>query len=156
MFFPKPTPISKILSKPGEIHSPIIEHLKEQNRLLVNVRKAVPSFLREHCLSCITNGNNLTLFTDSPAWAHQLRFHCSLITDELNRLLPSNHITKVKLRVVIPPTKPVTNKGQHLQFPSTETIDTIRNSANSISNIELKNALARLARTLKAKHSNRF
>ena len=155
MFSPKPLAISKILSRPGKIHSSIIDPLKAQNRLLIDVKKAVPPFLREHCVACVVKENNLILFTDSPAWASRLRFHGASIIDELNQPLRSNTITKVKLRVLIPPTTPKTNREQHSQVPSSKTIHALKSSANTLSNIELKNALSRLALTLEMKKLNK-
>ncbi len=155
MFPPKPLAISKILSRPGKIHSSIVGRLQEQNRLLIDVKKAVPPFLREHCVACVAKENNIILYTDSPAWASQLRFHGASIIDELNRQLPSKTVAKVKLRVLIPPASPNTNREYPPQTPSPETIHALRSSANSLSNIELKNALSRLALTLELKHLNK-
>ena len=154
MFFPKPLAISKILSKPGKIHSSIIDRLKEQNRLLIDIKKSVPPFLREHCIACVAKENNLILFTDSAAWASQLRFHGVSIIDELNQLLRSNTITKFKLRVLIPSTMPKVSREQHPQIPSPKALHALKGSAHTLSNSELKNALSRLAFTLEMKQLN--
>lgn len=62
-------------------------------------------------------------------------------------MLPSSPIERVKPRVLPSHAKPEARK-RFSKIPSSETIYTLRNSANTQPDIELKDALLRLAHTL--------
>lgn len=73
---------------------------RQQQDLLVAVRRALPQSLAVHCIGAVRGGNRLILFADSAVWATRLRFS----TGELTRDLGSagKGIDEVRVRVAQP------------------------------------------------------
>jgi len=72
--------------------------LAEQQSLLERIRRQLPSDLAKHCLAAIGDADQLTLYTDSPAWASRLRYLGPELTSQLR--VDRRTIRKIRVRVL--------------------------------------------------------
>lgn len=123
-----------------------MEKVAEQNQLLGVVRAALPPSIAEHADSCVLSGARLLIYTESAAWASQIRFYSQAI---LNKLSESGQqkITNIRVKVLLHPEEPKTRRFLHL--PSSETVRMVFGHLDEKSDDELAKALAKLGKTLK-------
>jgi len=106
----------------------------------------LPEISQSHITTASYNKDNqeLILIADSPVWAARLRTqHRTIITKLQNELSFPVSSIKVKFQ------QPVKNKPEakkHLPNLSDKSAELIRQTANSVEDEELKNALLRLAK----------
>jgi len=99
--------------------------------------------LNRHCRIANYANNTLTLHTDSPGWAAKLRF---ITPDILNFMRNNCHLSEIKtvrIRIMIPDTKPV-KTSKHLALSQT-TAGHIKEVASSMSDEGLRQSLFRLS-----------
>ena len=128
--------------------SGLVRSITEHQQLLDYIRALLPKSMAPHCLAAIRNGNNLTLFADSPAWSSRLRY----LTAELLRTLSNNEprIDRIKIRVIPAIKRPETNRTKrHPNALPKEEAEQIKSTADFIDDPELSAALRRLAQHVK-------
>ncbi len=117
-----------------------------QTELLGKVREAVPGFLAVHCRYCVVREDErLAIFTDSPAWATQLRFHAPSLLAALNAggQMSIRGILIRNLRLATP------KEGlKPMKIPSPQAIEMVKACSMLAACPELGEALARLGITM--------
>ncbi|QPK62498.1 DUF721 domain-containing protein [Methylomonas sp. LL1] len=123
-----------------------LEKIAEQKVLLRVVQAAMPAPIAEHALHCLLNGSRLLIYTDSAAWASQIRFFRESI---LNKMQQSGQrkITNIQVKILLTSREMQSDRTANL--PSTETVQAILRQVDQKSNDVLDLALSRLAKTLR-------
>jgi len=128
-------------------YSPAIQaHFNKHQQILRIILAASPSQLKPHIKDCVINESRLLVYVSSAAWASQLRFLSTQIKDAVNK--QSNaRIQQVRIRVLDP--KPFIKEVEEKKvFPSIDSVNLIRSSAEGTSDSKLKDALLSLSATL--------
>lgn len=114
----------------------------QQKRLLHAVQKLLPTELAAHVHCCLIRDNKLLVYTDSPAWASQLRFyHATLLANT------SPAVADVQVKVT-QPVGFVAGAERKAQLPCPEKIECIKNDSLNIDDEPLQAALLKLSATL--------
>lgn len=149
----KPTPFKAALSFPNRTIAHLYSQIEQQKQILRRIHDVLPATIAQHVMHCVVNGKKLLVYTDTAAWASQLRFYNSAI---LTAIAPvtreSVSIMQIKVRVETRQAESL--PGRTPVIPSAEKIELIRNHGLSVSDQQLKLALLRLSATL-AKLSER-
>jgi hypothetical protein len=121
--------------------------LDQQQLLLRRIRAELPQSLAIHVLYCVVNEKKLLLYTDSAAWASQLRF---LKQNVLQAACDAqgHPFEKLQIRILADQTGKSPQTERKANLPSAEKIAMIRNQANAIGDSQLQQALQRLSATL--------
>lgn len=118
--------------------------LEQQKQGLERIREVLPPMLAKHALHCVIDEKKLLLYTDSAAWASQLRFYKSEILAAIN----SKSATILQIRILAEKTGLSANDDRKANIPSSENIAMLQNYSGNVSDIELKLALQKLSATL--------
>lgn len=87
---------------PGQTASQLAQRLALHQRLLATARRALPTYLQNHCQSCWLNRRGqLVLQVDGQEYAAQIRFFLVAIQEALAKAV-GVEITQVLLRAAIP------------------------------------------------------
>lgn len=140
----KPESTNELLSN-SPLRS-LLERVEKHGEILRIVREALPPSLAGHCKDCLAREDQrLVIFTDSPAWASQLRFYVPTILVKLKT--PNGYdfrdIQVRNLRFEAP-----SNKVKSVNAPSLEVARMIKESGLGASSVELRKALERLSVTI--------
>lgn len=123
-----------------------LARVAEQRQLLVRVRSALPAEIAQHVEHSLISGNKLIVYTQTAAWASQIRFFQQVL---LNKLQVSGQgnlgVLQVKLlrRESLPTTRPPKT------LPAAEVVQSLINDGIDKPEDELSAALHRLGNTLK-------
>ena len=123
-----------------------LEKIAEQKLLLRNVKAVLPAPIAEHALHCVLNETRLLIYTDSGAWASQIRFFHEPI---LNKMHQSGQRKILKIQVKVLPLAIEAKPARTAALPSSETIQAILGQVDDKSNDVLNLALSRLGKTLR-------
>ncbi|MDD5033863.1 MAG: DUF721 domain-containing protein [Methylococcaceae bacterium] len=125
---------------------PLLKRIEKHGQLLQWVREILPAALAEHCRDCLARDDGrLILFTDSPAFGSQLRFHAPSILDKLNA---QGDMTFCNLQVRNLCHEAPPKSGKPMPPISPAIIAIVKSSAAVMPSDELSAALARLGTTL--------
>ncbi len=132
--------------------------LEQQKMALQRIHAVLPATIAKHALHCVISGKKLLVYTDTAAWASQLRFYNSAILAAIAPVTrDSVSIMLIKIRIDTPLTgrKRGAQAGAEVSLadrkpiiPSAEKIELIRNYSLTIADEQLKQALLRLSTTL--------
>jgi hypothetical protein len=122
-----------------------LEKIAEQKQLLCAVRNSLPENIAQHAMHCVLSNTRLLVYTDSAAWASQIRFFNQEILKNLQAL--GRRIEKVQVKLALPPARAASHRGTRV--PSAATIDGVFGRLDEKSTDALDFALAKLGRTLK-------
>jgi len=78
----------------------IARMLRQQRRLLKEVRALLPPPLARHCLHARISGDRLVIHVDSPVWSSNLRFHARTLVRQLGKQAPN--LKRVSVRQLFP------------------------------------------------------
>jgi hypothetical protein len=137
----RPTPLSCIIPQSS---ATILATLRQQQQWLERVRRRLPQVLAQHCIACTVSGAKMSIYTDSPAWAFQLRFAAPKLLKELQR--EGAAVTAIDIRIATPP--PAAPPQVPSRLPSPLVAELIKNYAEPGSDDPLSAALRRLGGTL--------
>jgi hypothetical protein len=121
--------------------------LAQQQSLLRAIRGRLPRPLADHVLHCVVNGNKLLLYTDSAAWASQLRFLKQEILQSA-RDAYGGTLDKLQIRLLADQMSGHPRPGRKANLPSSEKIAMIGDQAKDSGDDPLRQALRRLSATL--------
>ncbi|MCF7970934.1 MAG: DUF721 domain-containing protein [Methylococcaceae bacterium] len=121
-------------------------HLAKHQRILGIILSVSPDQLKPHIKDCVVNEESLMIYVNSAVWASQLRFYSTQIQTAVNTQ-SKERIKKIRVRVLIPDPFKAAKKSQKI-VPSRESIVSLRNNADMLSEGKLKNALLNLSATL--------
>ena len=121
--------------------------LEQQQALLRRIRAELPQSLAGHVLHCVVHENTLLLYTDSAAWASQLRF---LKQDILQAAGKAQNCAfeKLQIRILADQIGASPRTESKAKLPSAEKIAMLRNQVDDIRDSRLQQALQRLSATL--------
>jgi hypothetical protein len=119
---------------------------QRHDALLSSLKACLPIAVSAHCVSCVARDDGcLVVFTDSPAWATQLRFLTASMLAAL-RTQGEMDINHVFIRN-FHPNEP-TRLGKPMNKPSQAAIQSIQSNSLISSGDKLGGALARLGATM--------
>lgn len=122
----------------------IEKHLK----VLQVIRSSLPESLANQAKDCVIKDTKLLIFTDSAAWASQLRFYSQAIRTAVNSKC-IEEIDKIQLKVLDSESGSNNQSKPTPKIPSLENIELIRSNQLNAPDSELKCALLNLSHTLK-------
>lgn len=142
-----PEPTRQLLK--NEIFQDIHRRLDFHAELLWKVRQAVPGPMARHCLYCVVREDrSVVVYTDSQAFASQLRFFAPTILAKLNAA-GDLAVSQVQIRNLSPDPKEAYEKTMvPMKKPTSEIIGMVKASSVYAPTDELKAALARLGETM--------
>ncbi len=108
------------------------------------IQSILPPPLGDHFTLANVNQNCLTLHTDSPAWAARLRFKTAEILNIIKPLCDTSPPKSIRIKVVLPSV--VSTKPRRRQKMSDTNAKLILDTANSIKDPILRDALSRLSK----------
>ena len=150
----KPTSFKAALSFPNRTVAHFYSQIEQQKQVLLRIHKVLPVAIAQHALHCVINGKKLLVYTDTAAWASQLRFYNSAILAAIapvTRELVS--IMQIKVRMEASATAFL--PGRTPKIPSAEKIELIHKYSLTVSDEQLKLALQRLSATLEKRSALR-
>jgi len=125
----------------------VYSQIELQRKLLQPVRRALPTILSEHVLHCIIKKKELIVFTDTAAWASQLRFyHDTMLTSIAPITRESINLLQIRVMPILPGIE--SRQASAPIIPSAEKIMLIRSTGMMASDEHLKQALIKLSTTL--------
>lgn len=125
----------------------VYSQIELQKRLLRPVREALPATLSTHVVHCIIKKKELIIFTDTAAWASQLRFyHNTMLASIAPLTKESVNLLQVKVMTSLPGIE--LRQASAPIIPSAEKIKLIRSTGTMASDEHLKQALIKLSATL--------
>lgn len=154
----KPTSFKAALSFPNRTIAHFYSQLEQQRLALQRIHEVLPAAIAKHALHCVVHGKKLLVYTDTAAWASQLRFYNSAILAAIAPVTrDSVSIMLIKIRIDTPLTgrkgeaqasAEVSLTNRKPIVPSAEKIEMIRNHSLIIADEQLKQALLKLSTTL--------
>jgi hypothetical protein len=143
----KHTPFKAALSFPNRTIAYFYSRIEQQNQVLHRIHEVLPAVIAKHAIHCVINGKKLLIYTDTAAWASQLRFYNSAILAAIAPVTrESVSIMQIKVRaesfsaLAKPERKPI--------IPSADKITLIHEQGLSVSDEQLKQSLLKLSATL--------
>lgn len=140
----KPVSIGRILERFGTSEHPDIPHKVRALAVLENqILSLLPPEFAPHCRVAGLTGGRLLLVTDAPSWAARLRFQGPRLVQHLGRV-GTVTLRTVQVRI-IPPVEVAKPAPRQVRL-SAENARLLEQTARSIQDPRLAQALARLAR----------
>jgi hypothetical protein len=143
----KPVAFKAALSFPNRAIAHFYSRIEQQRLVLQHIRAALPEALAKHARYCVINDKKLLIYTDSAAWASQLRFYNKAI---LAAAAPMTRdaVTIMKIKILTEQKSPDTQPVRKAAVPSLEKIEIIRNLGLNVPDNQLKQSLLKLSATL--------
>jgi hypothetical protein len=121
--------------------------IEQQKKHLALIHDVLPSAIADHALHCVVHGKKLVIYTDTAAWASQLRFYNNAILAAVAPVIREPvSIMQIKILIDALATNPLPNRKPII--PSAEKIAFIHNHSLTVEDEQLKLSLLRLAATL--------
>jgi len=121
--------------------------IEQQQRILQCIRKVLPEVLAKQVRHCLIRDKKLLVYTESAAWASQLRFYKSTI---LAATVPLTRtpLEILQIKIIAGQTGIIPGSKRKAKLPSLEKIERIRNHSLTVSDNQLRTALLKLSATL--------
>ena len=137
----KPDSPQQLLKNP--VLQEILRRVAIHAELLKKVKEGLPVALAGHCLDCVAHEDGeVVIFSDSQAFASQLRFYAPVILAKLNANHGPSFFRRVSVKNLHP--KAQDTAARLMQAPSPETIGIVKESGKAAFCDELGRALAKL------------
>jgi hypothetical protein len=143
----KPTYFKKALAFSNRSFDQLDSRIMQQKELLQSVRKVLPGDLAKHVHHSLLSGNKLLIYTDSAAWATQLRFYQQKLIAAAEAL-SKNAAVNVQIKILTQQTGPSLQQAGAAIIPSPEKREAIRSLCLADPDSELTLALLNLVKTL--------
>ncbi len=145
----KSTSFKAALLFPNHTIAYFYSQIEQQKQILQCIHEVLPVAIAQHVLHCIINDKKLLIYTDTAAWASQLRFYSSTILAAIAPLTSvSISIMQIKVRLETLPTTSCAPERKPI-IPSGEQIAFIQEFGLTISDEQLQRSLLKLSATLK-------
>ena len=125
----------------------LYSQIKQQHRILHCIQTVLPEALAKQVRHCLIRDKKLLLYTDSAAWASQLRFYKSAILTAIAPLTKAP-VETLQIKIIAGQTGLILGPKRKARIPSVEKIETIRNHSLCVSDNQLRLALLKLSTTL--------
>ncbi len=143
----KPVAFKAALSFPNRAIAHFYSRIEQQRLVLQHIRAALPEALAKHARYCVINDKKLLIYTDSAAWASQLRFYNKAILAAATPMT-RDAVTIMKVKILTEQKSPDTQPVRKAAVPSLEKIEIIRNLGLNVPDNQLKQSLLKLSATL--------
>ena len=121
--------------------------IEQQQRILQRVQAALPDHLKKQARHCLIKDKKLLIYTDSAAWASQLRFYKSVILAAIAPLTKTP-VEIMQVKIITGQTGGILRIKRKAKIPSAEQIEVIRSHGLTVSDNQLRLALLKLSTTL--------
>ena len=122
--------------------------IEQQKQILQCIHEVLPVAIAQHVLHCVINGRKLLVYTDTAAWASQLRFYNSAILAAIAPVTRASiSIMQIKVRLETLPTT-LSIPGRRPIIPSAEKIAFIQTFGLTVADEQLQRSLLKLGATL--------
>lgn len=121
------------------------QKIKHQQRLLTIIKRALPEHLGDQISYCAISDKKLLVYSDSAAWATQLRFYQQVILDAISNA-DAAIVEELKFRIIAQNNPP--KNERELNIPSANNIELLHSCGESMKDEKLKQALLKLSKTL--------
>ena len=135
------------LSQPNRSLANLYSQIEQQKKLLSTIKTALPAQLAEHAQHCVITEKKLLLYTDSAAWATQLRFYNKAILKVIEPIT-RHRIEILQIRISEPIDSQPEKPKRTAKIPAPDKIAAIRSNATDHSDDPLSRALLKLSATL--------
>jgi len=129
----------------SSIFRSLLDRVELHRQILSLARGVLPETLAAHCQDCLIKGSRVLVFTDSPAWASQLRFYAPNILAQLNSSA-GHHFSEVQVRNLRLEAPADTHKPMKRPSPSVARL--LNLSGLDAPSVEIGEALVRLGATI--------
>jgi len=143
----KPPTFKVSLSFQNRTMAYFYSQIEQQRQVLQRIQAAIPEALAKQVRHCLIRDKKLLIYTDSAAWASQLRFYKSAILAAIVPL-PRTPVEVMQIKIIAGQTGLILGSKRKAKIPSVEKIELIRNDSLSVSDNQLKLALLKLSATL--------
>jgi hypothetical protein len=143
----KPTSFKAALSFQNRTMAHFYSQIAQQKQALERIHTALPAALAEHVLHCVINGKKLLIYTDTAAWASQLRFYNSAILATIAPVTRES-VSIMQIKVIADLANTNAQPRRKPIIPSAEKIDMIQSCSLTAADDQLKLALLKLRATL--------
>jgi hypothetical protein len=143
----KPPSFKVSLSFKNRTMAYFYSQIEQQQRILQRVQTALPDPLKKQAKHCLIKDKKLLIYTDSSAWASQLRFYKSVILAAITPLTKTP-VEIMQVKIITAQTRSVLGVKRKAKIPSAEQIEVIRSHGMTVSDNQLKLALLKLSTTL--------
>lgn len=121
--------------------------IEQQHRVLQRIQAVLPENLAKQIRHCLIGDKKLLIYTDSAAWASQLRFYNSAILAAITPLT-RKPIEIMQIKILAGQTGLILAPKRKAKIPSVEKIAIIRNDSLTVPDNQLRIALLKLSTTL--------
>jgi hypothetical protein len=149
----KPPAFKPSLSFQNRTLAYFYNQIEQQKRILQRIQAILPETLAKQARHCLIKDKKLLIYTDSAAWASQLRFYNSAILAAIAPLTRTS-IEIMQVKIIAKRTGLILRSIRKANIPSREKIAIIRNDGLNITDDQLKLALLRLSATLERLSGN--
>ena len=134
------------LSYPNRTTVSIITRVDLHRKILAVIRAVLPESLANHALYCVLENRKLLIYSQSAAWASQLRFYSPAMLAAVNA---KTDVSVELIQVRILQQHPVQLITEPKKIPAPETIESIQDRLISLPESKLKQSLLSLSETLR-------
>ena len=149
----KPPSFKTSLSFQNRSIAHFYSQIEQQKRVLERIQVVLPGVLAKQARHCLIKDKKLLIYTDSAAWASQLRFYSSAILAAIAPLTRTP-IEIMRVKIIAERKGIILRSIRKANIPSVEKIAIIRNDGLHIKDDQLKLALLRLSATLERLSAN--
>lgn len=150
----KPAAFKSALAFPSRSIAQLATQINQQKQILQTLRAVLPDTLAQHLHHCLINDKKLLIYTDSAAWASQLRFYDKALLAAIAPLTTQS-VSIVQLKLVIEQVGPNRADRETAIIPALEKLEAIRDFCRADPDNELTAALLKLTKTLEDLGANR-
>jgi hypothetical protein len=144
----KPPSFKDSLSFQNRTMAYFYSQIEQQQRILQRIQAVLPEALANQARHCLIRDKKLLIYTNSAAWASQLRFYNSAI---LAAIMPLTRtpVEIMQIKIITGQTVLILGSKRKAKIPSVEKIEVIRSLSLTVSDNQLRLALLKLSATLK-------
>jgi hypothetical protein len=143
----KPPSFKGSLSFQNRTMAYFYSQIEQQQCILQRIQTVLPEALAKQVRHCLVRDKKLLIYTDSAAWASQLRFYNSAILAAIAPLTRTP-VEIMQIKIIAGQTGLILGPKRKAKIPSVEKIEIIRNHSLSVSDNQLRLALLKLSTTL--------
>ncbi len=135
--------IQSLLADENSVFATLYKHSSDLQIFQEKLKTKLPPPLCDHFILANIDRTTLTVHTDSPAWAAKLRFLTPDILSHAQKLCSPISPKTIRIKVVLPNND--SKKTKRKAYLSTKNAKLILDTANSITDPVLRDALTRLS-----------
>lgn len=143
----KPLSFKVSLSFQNRTMAYFYSQIAQQGRVLQRIQAVLPEALAKQVRHCLIREKKLLIYTDSAAWASQLRFYSPAILAAIASFARTP-VEILQIKIIARQPGLVLGPNRKAKIPSAERIKLIRNHSLGVSDDQLSLALQKLSTTL--------